>query len=387
MTARTPSFWPTILALYAGGLVGALQYAKLAVPLASLQAVYPEAGTLIGWMVSLLSLLGLIFGVVAGGTIARIGFRRSLLAALWAATLLSLLQSLMPPLPVMLGLRVVEGLSHLAIVIAAPTLIAEIASDRDRPAAMTLWGSFFGVAFMLTALLGLPLIAQVGLPGFLILHAGLAALMAVILTLRLPPEAPAAPAPRRFAPLADHVALYRSPFLAAPAMGWLFYTLTFVALLAVLPQALPDDTAYRFSAFAPIAGIVISLTLGTLLLRSLPAITVVMAGFALAALTVPTLLIWPNTALPAIATFAMLGLVQGASFAAVPQLNTSLTDRALGNGALAQMGNAGNLLGTPLMLAVLGLTGLPGMVLLTAGCYIAALLSHAAFARARQRAT
>jgi nitrate/nitrite transporter NarK len=90
--------------------------------------------------------------------------------------------------------------------------------------------------------------------------------------------------------------------------------------------------------------------------------------------------------LPAVALFAALGLVQGASFAAVPELNATARDRALANGALAQMGNAGNLLGTPVMLAALSAGGMAGPVALVMAAYAAAIAAHLGFARLRRRA-
>jgi DHA1 family inner membrane transport protein len=43
--------------------------------------------------------------------------------------------------------RVLEGLSHLAIVVVGPTAIAGLAPGRGQGAAMTLWSSFFGVTY------------------------------------------------------------------------------------------------------------------------------------------------------------------------------------------------------------------------------------------------
>ena len=79
-------------------------------------------------------------------------------------------------------------------------------------------------------------------------------------------------------------------------------------------------------------------------------------------------------------------MLQGATFAAVPQLNISLEDRALANGGIAQTGNIGNALGTPAMLAVVATgadTGLPALLI---GCYASAIIVHLALARGRANA-
>ncbi|GHG87024.1 MFS transporter [Pseudodonghicola xiamenensis] len=385
---RPTSPWIAIVALYATGLGAAGQFAKMAVILPELGRAYPEAGTLLGFLVSLLSLMGVLLGLVAGLLVARIGFRRTLIWALTAGCAISLAQTSLPPLPVMLALRVAEGATHLAIVVAAPTLIAQIAPDRIRPAALTLWGTFFGVAFAMVALVGVPLAERYGIGTLFAAHATWMAAMALLLLRLVAADTPIPPADQRLTLaglLRRHISLYRSPFLAAPAWGWLFYTLTFVALLAVWPPLLPTRAATLTATLAPLTAIAVSMTLGMALLRRWPAVKVVMLGFALAFCLALTLPLAPGSALPAIALFACLGLVQGASFAAIPQLNDTAAARALANGALAQMGNLGNMIGTPLMLAVHEGTGKPGLSLIVALFYVAALFTHYGLSRARTR--
>ena len=385
---RPASPWIAILALYAAGLGAAGQFSKMAVILPQLGQSYPEAGAMLGFLVSLLSLLGVVLGLVAGMLVARIGFRRTLIGALTLGAAISLLQGLLPPLPAMLALRVIEGGTHLAIVVAAPTLIAQVAPDPIRPAALTLWGTFFGVAFAVTALVGVPLAQRVGPGPLFAAHGVWMAAMALLLPRLVPADRPTAhtePALSLRALLRRHGEIYRSPFLSAPAWGWLFYTLTFVAVLAVWPPLLPERAGTLVASLAPLAAIAVSMTLGVALLRRQSAIRVVLLGFALAAGLALLLPLAPHSATPAIALFAALGLVQGASFTAIAQLNQTAESRALANGALAQMGNLGNMLGTPLMLAVLGLTGVPGMTAVVAACYGAAFLTHLTLGRARRR--
>ena len=136
----------------------------------------------------------------------------------------------------------------------------------------------------------------------------------------------------------------------------------------------------------PLASIVSSMTLGIALLRRLGSVRVVGIGFALAAVAAATLALAPGEPLPCIALFAALGLVQGASFASIPELNPEAAEQALANGALAQAGNLGNACGTPLLLALLGAGGLGAMVALVVGCYVAAIAAHALLGARRRRA-
>lgn len=281
-----------------------------------------------------------------------------------------------------------EGLSHLAIVVAAPTLIAQLSTQRHQAKALTLWGSYFGVAFAAIALTA-PFILQIfGLGGLPAIHAAYMAVLAVLLTAILPAEArhDAPPWPSLKAIAQRHLAAYSSPFIAAPALGWLFYTLTFVSMLTILPTMV-DPTMRAFVAAAmPLASIVSSMTIGNALLGQLKAVSVIIAGFGMAIGLMLVFLVTGPGAWLFIAIFAALGLVQGASFAAVPQLNASLPDRALANGGIAQTGNLGNALGTPAMLAVASTDAAIGLPVLLIICYAAAILVHLAMARSRAKA-
>jgi predicted MFS family arabinose efflux permease len=88
-----------------------------------------------------------------------------------------------------LATRLVEGVSHLAIVVAAPTLIARLSADRDRGVTLTLWGTFFGVAFALLAWAGIPLVDRAGVPALFATHAAIMAVAALGLMAALPREA------------------------------------------------------------------------------------------------------------------------------------------------------------------------------------------------------
>ncbi|MGI3170216.1 MFS transporter [Pseudooceanicola sp. C21-150M6] len=368
--------------LLLAGMTAAAQFAKISVIFPEIRAIYPGAGPGVGFLLSVISLTGVATGLVAGMLVAQIGFRRVVIRALLLGAVISTLQSAFPPLPVMLVTRVIEGLSHIALVVALPTLIAQLATPRHRPFVMTLWGSYFGVTYALMAWAGVTLADRFGPASLFLVHAALMAGLAGALAIALPRGTitiTPRPLPSFREVLASHPRIYGSAWIAAPALGWFFYTLTFVALLTVLPPYLPDATRNALSFWMPLAGIIVSVTLGARLLRHIPAVRIVLLGLALAVLSVLGMAIWPGAFVPAIALFGSLGLVQGASFVAIPQLNPLPEDQALANGALAQMGNLGNLLGTPVLLAMTAPLGYSGALLFAvlayAGCAAVHLLS------------
>lgn len=383
MTGR----WPLILALWGAGLGAAMQYAKISVIYDLLGGVYPQGGAALGWLVSVVGGVGIVLGVVAAMLVARVRYRRALLGALWLGAAVSVGQALLPPLPVMLGLRLIEGISHLAIVVAAPTLIAQIATDRQRGLALTLWGTFFGVAFAVMAWGGRPLAINAGIPALFAAHAAYMAGFALYLASRLRrlPDEGAVPAFSMSQIIQTHRAIYSSARIIAPAAGWLFYTFCFVSILTVLPPYLDPAVRGLIMGAMPLVSIAVSMTLGVALLRVMTPIQVVMAGFALSALCM--LWLWFAPAAPAacLALAGAMGLIQGASFAAVPQLNSTAETQTQANGAMAQMGNLGNTLGTPVMALALAGWGYLSLPALAGAAFGIGLILHVILARQRRK--
>ncbi len=361
METRETTDWPLVLLIWGAGLGAAAQYGKISVIFDRLPEVYPDAGAALGFAVSLVGFLGILLGIVAGVLVARLGYRRALLSALIVGAGVSALQAAFPPLPVFLATRVIEGAAHLAIVVAAPTMIAQIAAPRDSGLALTLWGTFFGVAFAILAWAGLALVKALGLSSLMLAHALYMAAMAAMLWPRLPTVVKHVRPLRLAELLSAHRRIYGSPRIGAPALGWLFYATCFISVLTVLPPFLdPAQRGFVIGAM-PLLSILSSLTLGVWLLRHIRATSVLILGFLICATCAAALWAFPGHMAAALALGASLGLVQGASFAAVPRLNEEVEDRALANGGLAQMGNLGNTIGTPLMVAIIAAVGYGGL--------------------------
>ncbi len=332
---RTP--WPLIAALYLTGLIAGMQFSKVSLTLTGLAEAYP------GWpeafAVSGVAVMGILFGVMAGGITASIGARRAILAALTASCIVGLLEATLPPFPVFMALRVVEGAGHLILVVAVPTLMAGLSAPRDRAMVMGLWATFFGVGFSVAALvIGENLrLAYAG-------HAAFAAVMLLVLWVVLPRGI--ATARRRLPRLRDHVMIYSTPRLFAPGLGHGIYAMLFLALITFLPTAL---NALWLAPVLPLAGISGSFLSGVLCRWIAPGKLVWTSFLSMAALFGATMLSDPAAPYVLILAMIVSGIVAGAGFAAVPWLNEADEDRALANGALAQLGNIGTFTGTPVL--------------------------------------
>jgi predicted MFS family arabinose efflux permease len=373
-----------VVLLWCAGLGAAAQFGKISILYETLRATYGGNGEVaLGLVVSIVGMVGLIFGTTAGLLVARIGPRRAIVAALLAGAGMSALQSLLPTYPLMLASRIVEGASHLAIVVVGPTMIATLAPERSRPLAMTLWSSFFGVTYAVLALIG-PFATPTGL---FLGHAAYMAGLAAILALSLPSDPKAAPAPMRGL-LGQHAQIYASPRLAAPAMGFCCYTFLYVAVLTLLPPETPASHRALIAAGMPLASIVVSLTLGVWLLRRMSAVRLVQAGY-LAAIPGFLLLLafWGHGEGMVLAGFwlsAALGIVQGASFASIPELNATADDRARAAGAVAQLGNLGTTTGTPVLAALLAASGPTGLAVAATLLCALGIALHGLQSRRRQ---
>ena len=329
-----------ILLVWAAGLGAAAQFGKMSVAFPVLEHVYSglsaagypaQSPVAIGLVLSVVGLVGLVFGTTAGLWVARIGPRRAMVAALALGAAMSLLQTQFPPYPLMILSRLIEGFSHLAIVVVGPTAIAGLAGGRWQGAAMTLWSSFFGVAYAVLFWVGPDLVQVHGAGPLFTLHAGWMLACAGALAALMPRDPPAVEGPGGGSLLRQHLAIYASPFLAAPAMGFVCYTVTYVAVLTLLPGMMGEAGAFIGVAM-PLVSIALSLTLGVWLLSRMSAVRLVQWGYAVAIPGFVLLLLGWGSPWGMVAggfwLSGALGIVQGASFAAIPELNRSAEDRA-----------------------------------------------------------
>lgn len=363
---RTP--WLLIAALYMTGLIAGMQFSKISLTLTGLASVYP--GWPVAFAVSGVAVIGIVFGVMAGGITASVGPRRAILWALGASAIVGGAEAFLPPFQVFMGLRVVEGAGHLVLVVAVPTLMARLAAPKDRAMVMGIWATFFGVGFAVAALvMGDNLRAAYG--G----HAAFAALMLGVLTVMLPRGVVVVrrPLPR----ISDHVMIYTTPRLFAPGLGHGIYAMLFLALITFLPVALD---ALWLAPILPLAGIAGSFLAGILARWIAPGTLVWTTFVGMAVLFAVTLIAGAAAPYVLILTMGLSGIAAGGGFAAVPWLNEADDDRALSNGALAQLGNIGTFTGTP-VLAVLGPSAyLPVAIVV---CIVAAGVTFIAYRAAR----
>lgn len=358
--------WPRVITLWLCGVLAAMQFSKVSFAFQALQAAYGATPAAMGWILSTVGMVGLVFGVTVGLVAPALGYRRLLLLGMGLGAALAGVQALAPPFALLWLTRLLEGVSQLAVVVAAPTLIMQHSAPRHRTIAMGLWSTFVGVAFALTAAGGGWVLAQFQLSGLLLAHAiGMAAMFVAVLCM-LPPDGVAQPWPR----LADlprlHARIYSQWATALPGCCFFFYTVTAIALLTFIPQQAGADRPW-LAVVLPLVSIAGTFSAGWLAQSVLaPAwlVRAAFAGVALAGLVLGGFLGmgWPIAPVALLLVY-LVGLAGGASFALIPSLSQVPAVQARATGAVAQMGNLGSTLGPPVFAYAIANLGGAGLVL------------------------
>lgn len=335
--------WTLVALVFLAGMFAAAQFGKVALTLPDLASAYGRDLTDVAVFVSLVGMVGLLFGAMAGGIAAGVGPGRTFIFGLVLGAALSLLQALSLPFWLFAASRLAEGVAHLALVVGGPPLMAAAASDRARPLVMGIWAVFFGASLALSGVILPPLLAAGGLAAVFLAHGAGLAVLAALLWRRVPriPRTPVS-----LAPVAIHREIYGRIAHVAPGLGFVCYTFLFVALIAILPEAM-DRPA--MATTLPLVTLTTTLAGGALCRRFTPwqvtAAGYLGTGLGLAAAAVGV----PGGAL---VSFAAMGLIPGASFAAIPAWNGDPRGRTRATGAIAQLGNLGTVSGTPVLVAV-----------------------------------
>jgi MFS transporter, DHA1 family, inner membrane transport protein len=394
LKAKTHPAW--IALLYLAGVLAACQYAKIPHMLTDLLTQRSFSNLQQAVILSLIGAAGVIAGTFAGAAVTAIGLRRSLVLGLMLGMVGALLPLAMVSYELILLARLVESISHMAIVVTVPTLMLALCSPHQRPRIMALWSAYFTVTFIAVALVAPKIIALAGWRGM----AGLHALMLLIVGLAmlwLPTKEDQGAASEM--PLATPVTLSglwnsqirllgQRRLLVIPAT-FFGYTLLFVALVSALPRQLAPAAASHSHALAlsasewamalPCAALLgtgssmLALRLG---MRAFQLVSLSAAGLALAAFGL-VFFAWGGfvMSLTTLATFVFLGLLPAGVVGSIPSLfPPGEPDIALVNGGLVQFGNLGNFVGSPILAWAVMYFGRPGFgMYLLVGALIVAL--------------
>lgn len=231
--------WSVVGVAVAAGVVVAFQIGKAPPALPLLRRDLGMSLAAVGWVLSAFSLVAAVTGVASGALVGRLGTRRTLFLGLLLTAIASALGGLAPNGPLLLGSRVMEGVGYIAVIVAAPSLIVEVARPDDARLAFGFWGMYMPTGQATMVLAAPLLLGSLGWRGAWYLNAGILAGCAVVawMVTRVhdrPGSGRVTPAePPRLT--ADVRAVLRAPGPRLLAVIFAAYALQFLSLVGFLP--------------------------------------------------------------------------------------------------------------------------------------------------------
>ncbi len=146
------SNWPRVWIAYLGGCLAAFHIGKV---VASLPLLITDLGLSLseaGWLVSLFTLISAFAGALMGMLADRFGPAKMAASGLCIAALGSFFGATADSFSLIMLSRLIEGFGFILTIVSCPSLISGSVTDRDRPLAMGLWGSFLPVGASLSML-------------------------------------------------------------------------------------------------------------------------------------------------------------------------------------------------------------------------------------------
>jgi predicted MFS family arabinose efflux permease len=352
--------WGRIALLYGIGVLAAGQLGVVPPLVPALQRDLGLSLAMAGTSVSIVALVGAVFGLLAGGWSERIGHARALRIGILVMASAAALCAAADDATALLAARGLAGIGYLLVVVAGPSLMASTSEPRHQPITLALWGTFVPDGI---ALAGLLVASVANGAGWRSLFAVDAAVLALALLVALA----AVPDIRASQSGSSTIPLQRLGPSIRLSIAFFCFALLFLALAGLLPAYLvghPGLTAAeagRIVAVATAFGIAGSLLAAWMMPRGVSPGRLTAAGL-MASTTIAAFAFSAAAPLPlAVAgftlSFALGGLVPAATFASVPRLAADASAIGPINGLVAQAGSLGSLAGPPLLALWVGWAG------------------------------
>lgn len=301
---------PATLAVLFAGVSAALHLGKLPPAVSALQASLGIGLVEAGFLLALVQVAGMTLGLLAGLAADAIGLRRSMLIGLAMLTVASVLGGGVGvagwpgagAVHALLGLRAIEGLGFLMVVMPAPALIRTTAPPGREKSALGWWGAYMPLGVAAALLVGPFLIGAAGWPAWWWAIAAVSAAAALCVALCVPGDdahVPSSTAPRAASWSARSRSTLRStgPWLVAAAFA--VYSSQWIAVIGFLPAiyveaGVPAKWSALLTALAAAMNIGGNVLGGRWLQRGVPAGRLLRWGYA-------------SMAVGAVAAFAQVG--------------------------------------------------------------------------------
>src|SRR5437764_5667142 len=137
--------WPRILLVYAIGVLAAGQLGVVPPVVPALQRDLQLSLAGAGAAVSIITLVGAMFGLLAGDWCEKVGHARAVRLGLAIMAAAAGLCATANDGDLLLGARALAGVGYLLVVVAGPSLMAALSQPRHHAITLSLWSTFVPV--------------------------------------------------------------------------------------------------------------------------------------------------------------------------------------------------------------------------------------------------
>lgn len=357
-------------------MVAAFQVGKAPPALPSIRETLGATLEQAGWLLSVINLMTALGGMAIALTADRVGHRRLAIFGTLLAMGASFAGAFAPNVETLLIGRVLEGLGFITVVVAVPSLLLRLTRSGDERLALAIWSTYMpaGSGAMMV-------IAAIVLPGtswrtVWLVAAATAALMAAALLLLAVSRRELDPLPVARRPvLAEMKEIATSGGPLAIGLCFGAYACCWFAIIGFLPTLLIERLGYSTSTAALVTAAVAILNVtgnlgaGWLLHRRVPRVAVIVGACLSMSLCAAGIFVSgvPDLARLILAGVysAVIGVVPGALFTAIPIHAPRRELAGASTGLLMQGSNIGGLLGPPITGGLVAAGGWPNAAWLT----------------------
>lgn len=364
--ARTD--WIVVGAGVIAGMIAAAHVGKAPPALPALRADLGLGLVAAGWVVSVIAGTGMVIGMVAGTIADRLGHLRMILAGFGLLATGGVTGAYAADGSLLLASRFVEGIGFISVAVATPGLIVAATAPGDLRLALGAWGTYMPAGAALMMVLSPAILDAEGWRGlWLAVAAAALAWTAVIAALgrRVRPHRRAGDAGTSLAANVRLTVSRPGPWLLAAAFG--LYTVQWVSLMVWLPSFLVEQRGATTAVAAALSALVVAANVpgnlagGWLLHRGAPRwLLLAVAVTAMGACEIGIF----SDLFPDAVRYGLCivfsgfgGLLPASVLAAAPVVAPSPDQLATTNGLFMQGSNTGQMVGPPLVAAVVAATG------------------------------
>jgi predicted MFS family arabinose efflux permease len=125
-----------VLLLIGSGVVASAQIGKAIISMPLIRDDFALGLDLAGLIVAIFATLGATIGIGAGVVVSRLGVRRSLISGMGAVAVSNVIGAGAPDEFVLLAARIIEGVGFFGVVLAIPSMLAQLVRRNARDTVM-----------------------------------------------------------------------------------------------------------------------------------------------------------------------------------------------------------------------------------------------------------